>query len=69
MVIRYQLYLSKVLLLHHNGTVVPVDLQGAMPVPRKPGLSDMANQVLQTEIGKWNLEKEGTQKLPSPLLT
>lgn len=43
--------------------------KGAMPVPRKPGLSDRAIQVLQTETGKWNLEKEGTQKSPSPLLT
>lgn len=40
-----------------------------MPVPRKPGLSDRAIQVLQTETGKWNLEKEGTQnKGLSPLL-
>lgn len=69
MVIRHQLYLSKVLLLRLSGTVVPVDLQGAMPVPRKPGLSDRVIQVLQTDTGKENLEKEGTQKLPSPLLT
>lgn len=51
-VVTHQFYLSKVHLLHLSGTVVPVDLQGAMPVLREPGLLDRAIQVLQTETGK-----------------
>lgn len=64
--IRHQLYLSKVFLIHLSGQLFLWIYKGAMPVPKKPGLSNRAIQVLQTETRKWNLKKKELINYPVP---